>query len=109
MSAYLVLICNSDSPKQGSAGGCKHAGAEGLIAAIKAKLTEAGLSERVTVRESGCMNFCAQGVNMRIFPGNTLYQRVQVGDLDEIVSEHLQLGKPVTRLSPARVNRFMGF
>lgn len=109
MSAYLVLICNSDSPKQGSTAGCKHAGADGLITVLKAKLAEAGLSERVTVRESGCMNFCAQGVNVRIFPGNTLYQRVQVEDLDEIVTEHLQLGKPVMRLSPARVNRFMGF
>jgi (2Fe-2S) ferredoxin len=74
----------------------------------KAKVREAGLAGpgKVRVNKAGCLDRCAAGPVLVIYPEAVWYSYVDVADIDEIVSSHLQQGKPVTRLlTPPNVGR----
>lgn len=56
----------------------------------------------VKVNKSGCLSRCADGPNIVIFPENIWYNYANTQDIDEIISEHLILGKVVKRLQVIR-------
>ena len=50
------------------------------------------------VNKAGCLDRCESGPVCVVYPDNVWYGYVDNSDLDEIVSEHLQNGRVVTRL-----------
>jgi len=66
--------------------------------ALKAEIAKNGLTEEVSVVQTGCHGLCALGPIMIIYPDATFYSMVKVEDIPEIVSEHLLKGRVVTRL-----------
>ena len=54
--------------------------------------------DKMTVVPTGCHGFCEQGVLVVIPDLHTVYVKVKVGDVEEIVNSHLIGGKPVERL-----------
>lgn len=46
----------------------------------------------------GCLDACARGVSVVVYPEGVWYQRVAVADVEEIVDRHLVGGSPVERL-----------
>lgn len=69
-----------------------------LAEALKAHLSERGLSDRFLVVPTGCNGFCAQGPIMVVQPEGIFYQKISTEDLDEIIDSHLLGGRPVERL-----------
>jgi NADP-reducing hydrogenase subunit HndC len=65
---------------------------------LKAEIEKNGLTEEVSVVQTGCHGLCALGPIMIIYPDATFYSMVKVADIPEIVSEHLLKGRVVTRL-----------
>ena len=65
---------------------------------LKAEIEKNGLSQEVSVVQTGCHGLCALGPIMIIYPDATFYSMVKVEDIPEIVSEHLLKGRVVTRL-----------
>ena len=65
---------------------------------LKAEIDKNGLSEEVSVVQTGCHGLCALGPIMIIYPDATFYAMVKNEDIPEIVSEHLLKGRIVTRL-----------
>ena len=65
---------------------------------LKAEIEKNGLTEEVSVVQTGCHGLCALGPIMIIYPDATFYSMVKVEDIPEIVSEHLLKGRVVTRL-----------
>ncbi len=61
-------------------------------------LTEKGLDKEVQVIRTGCFGLCAVGPVIIIYPEGAFYSRVEVSDVDEIVSEHIEKGRIVNRL-----------
>ncbi len=61
----------------------------------KAALTGVG---RARVSQAGCLDRCEQGPVMVVYPEAVWYRYKDRADIDEIVSEHLQQGRPVDRL-----------
>ncbi len=61
---------------------------------IKAK----GLEGKVSANIVGCFGFCSQGPFVKIFPDETLYTKVKVADVEEIIEKDIIGGEVVERL-----------
>ncbi len=85
-----VLICGGT--------GCTSSGSVQIQQAFKDNIEACGLSEEVKVVETGCFGLCALGPVVIVYPDGTFYSRVEVGDVKEIVEEHLLKGRKVERL-----------
>ena len=81
---HHVFVCENRRPPDDPRGCC----------AAK----EAGLGKRVRVNNAGCLDQCAHGVTVVVYPEAVWYGHVTLADVDEIVREHLIGGRPVERL-----------
>ena len=61
---------------------------------LKKKVKEAGLSHRIRVSRTGCLDVCSQGPNVLLMPDNLWFKRVTEKDLSEIMKT------AVSRLNP---------
>jgi (2Fe-2S) ferredoxin len=70
----------------------------GVHAALKARVADAGLAERVRINHSGCFSQCGNGPMVVVYPEGIWYAAVSPADAGEIVERHLIGGEPVERL-----------
>lgn len=84
-----VLICMT---------GCRALGAQNVAAKFRERLKELKLEDQFAVVNTGCIGMCALAPAMLIEPYNYLYGGVKPEDVDDIITETLQNGKPVERL-----------
>ncbi len=61
-------------------------------------LGERDISEEVRVIETGCIGTCDLGPVMIVYPEGVFYQKLGLGDVAQIVDEHLIRGRVVERL-----------
>ncbi len=91
-----VFICTNDkdAPKKccGSQRGME------LVDAFKASLTEKGLQKEIRAQKSGCLDVCAFGPGLVVYPEGVFYGNVTPADVEEIVNSHLVNDVPVERL-----------
>ncbi len=85
-----ILVCGGT--------GCTSSNSPAIIRALEEQLSKSGLSDEVKVVQTGCFGLCALGPIMIVYPEGTFYSMVKVGDIPEIVEEHLLKGRIVTRL-----------
>ena len=85
-----ILICGGT--------GCTSSGSVSIQQKFAESIEKNGLADEVKVVQTGCFGLCALGPVVIVHPDGTFYSRVEVGDVDEIVSEHLLKGRPVERL-----------
>jgi NADH-quinone oxidoreductase subunit F len=78
--------------------GCLAYGVNRVIDAFKDELEKRGLSEQVDILATGCPGFCERGPLVTVKPQGIFYQRVQIGDVPEIVKETLVNGQVIERL-----------
>ena len=69
---------------------CAPKGGEAIAAAIKARIKALGLAGRVRVSKSGCLDVCAQGPNVMVFPDGRWYKQVTEADVERIVQDVAQ-------------------
>jgi (2Fe-2S) ferredoxin len=93
-----VFICTNERTPDDPRGCCKARGSELVAEAFKKKLHERGLKRIVRANKSGCLDQCAHGVTVVVYPDAVWYGGVQPADVDEIVESHLLGGVPVQRL-----------
>ncbi len=85
-----VLICGGT--------GCTSSGSNKIINAFNESIKTNGLEDEIKVVQTGCFGLCALGPVVIVHPDGTFYSRVEEGDVDEIVREHLLKGRVVDRL-----------
>ncbi|KAI4452916.1 nadh-quinone oxidoreductase subunit f [Holotrichia oblita] len=85
---YRILICNGP--------GCLSS--NGIFDKFKEILAKKGLSDKAMVIKTGCFGFCAEGTIVKIVPDEVFYTKVQVGDVEEIIEQHLIKKNVVKRL-----------
>ena len=78
--------------------GCSSSKSPLIIEEFKKELKAQGMDKEVKVVETGCFGLCAMGPIVLIFPEGSLYTRVTIEDVKEIVSEHIVKGRIVQRL-----------
>ena len=93
-----VFICTNERDPADPRGCCSARGSLAVVEAFKQRLHAAGLKRVVRANKSGCLDQCAQGVTVVVYPEQTWYGHVTPADVDEIVQSHLLGGKPVARL-----------
>ena len=93
-----VFICTNDRDPSDARGCCKARGGEAVKDALKDALKKKGLHKSIRANAAGCLDQCAQGVAMVVYPEQVWYGKVTVEDVAEIVESHLVGGVPVERL-----------
>jgi len=93
-----VFICINDRGPGHPRGCCASKGAAEVAAALKSRLHEHGLKRVVRANKAGCLDQCARGVTLVVYPEAVWYGGVTVDDVDEIIERHLLGGEPVERL-----------
>lgn len=79
---------------------CAQQGAKQAFDHCKARVKAEGLAGPggVRINKAGCLDRCAGGPVLVVYPDETWYTYVDQADLDEIVESHLKKGQVVQRL-----------
>ncbi len=93
-----LFICVNERPPGHPKGCCREKGSEELAAAFKSALAQRGLNREIRANKSGCLDACAFGPSVVVYPEGIWYGRVTREDVEEIVERHLVGGEPVERL-----------
>ena len=79
---------------------CARHDAEDMRGYAKGRVKALGLSGpgKVRINNAGCLDRCAEGPCIVVYPEGIWYTYVDKEDIDEIVEEHLVNGRVVERL-----------
>ena len=93
-----VFVCTNERPADNPKGSCAASGGTAVRDALKNALAERGLHKDIRANAAGCLDQCAHGVTIVVYPEQVWYGNVTVADIAEIVDRHLVAGELVTRL-----------
>lgn len=92
-----IFICTNQRTTGGRPSCGEQHGLE-LVAAFKKEINDKGLSVNMRAQKSGCLDVCELGPSVVVYPEGVFYGNVQLADVAEIVSEHLENDRIVSRL-----------
>ena len=81
----IVFVCVHHR-EDGQGPCCEARGGAELHAALKEQVKALGLSAKIRVSRSGCLNRCAKGPNIMVFPDNVWCSHVAEADLEPLVT-----------------------
>ncbi len=93
-----IFVCVNERPPAHPKGCCAAKGGRALRDRLKALVQAAGLKDRVRVNLSGCLDQCARGITVVVYPEGVWYGGVRPEDAEEIFESHIVNGRPVVRL-----------
>lgn len=101
-----IFVCENKRPDGHPRGCCADKGAEAVRLAMKQEISRRGLKGRVRANAAGCLNQCALGVTVVVYPEQVWYGAVTEADVREIFDRHVDRGEVVERLriDPERLN-----
>ncbi|MFM6976189.1 MAG: (2Fe-2S) ferredoxin domain-containing protein [Sphingobacteriaceae bacterium] len=92
-----VFVCTNQRP-EGSRVCCGQERGLALVAAFKKQIKDKGLNTEIRAQKAGCFDVCERGPSVVVYPEGVFYSKVQLSDVAEIVSEHLEHNRIVERL-----------
>lgn len=95
---HHVFVCENRRPEDDPRGCCACKGSEAIRTALKDEIARRGLKKQVRANAAGCLDACAHGPSIVVYPEGVWYGHVRVEDVPEIVESHLVNGVPVERL-----------
>ncbi len=105
---HHVFVCENRRPDDAPRGSCAPRGGEAVRRAFKDELQRRGLAGTVRANAAGCLDACAHGPVVVVYPEGVWYGRVRPEDVPEIVERHLLGGQPVERLRLRKVEEPQG-
>ena len=99
---HHVFVCENVRPSDDPRGSCGAKGSARIRDALKEEIARRGLKKLVRANSAGCLDSCADGPSIVVYPEGVWYGRVRVEDVPEIVESHLVNGVPVERLRVRR-------
>ncbi len=85
-----ILVCGGT--------GCTSSNSLKIIDRFEELIAQNGLTEEVKVVRTGCFGLCERGPVVIVYPEGAFYTRINVEDVDRIVSEHIIKGRIVNDL-----------
>ncbi len=85
--------------------GCISSGSENVLKKLQEEVKTRGLENEVEIIPTGCMGPCNQGPLVKDKPDNTIYQKVDVSNVGDIVKSQLVDNKPLESLLLFAENR----
>lgn len=100
MSYYKHHIFFCLNERENGEACCAQHGPQAALDRCKAQVKAAGLAGPggVRVNKAGCLDRCAGGPVVVVYPEAVWYSYVDAADIDEIVDSHLKNGRVVERL-----------
>jgi (2Fe-2S) ferredoxin len=95
---HHVFVCENRRDPADPRGCCAAKGSHDVLDAFKGELHRRGLKGKVRANSSGCLDNCALGPSVVVYPEGVWYGHVRPEDVPEIVESHLVNGVPVERL-----------
>jgi len=93
-----LFICVNERSEDDARGCCVSRGGKDVAKAFKKRLYARGLKRVVRANKAHCLDQCARGTVLVVYPEAVWYGGVTVDDVDEIIEEHILGGRPVERL-----------
>ena len=93
---HHIFCCTNRREPGHSRGCCAEKNAEELRDYLKTKVKELGIA-KTRVNNAGCLDRCELGPCLVIYPEGIWYRYDNKQDIDEILSEHVQHGRVVSR------------
>ncbi|ACL69389.1 NADH-quinone oxidoreductase subunit NuoF [Halothermothrix orenii] len=90
MKKYTICVCGGT--------GCLSSESEDVKNEFITLIEKEGLTEQVTVKETGCMGTCDLGPVALIDPDNVFYCKLKPEDVSDIINSHIKQGSIVERL-----------
>ena len=100
---HHVFVCENLRAEDDPRGSCGRKGSAEIRLALKAELKRRGLDRQIRANSAGCLDACAFGPSIVVYPEGVWYGHVSVADVSEIVERHLVGGEPVERLRMRRL------
>jgi (2Fe-2S) ferredoxin len=95
---HIFICTNQRAGKPGEKPSCGETHGMEIVAAFKKKINDKKLPIKVRAQRAGCLDICNYGQTIAVYPEGIFYVGVEVGDVDEIIEEHIVHGRPVQRL-----------
>jgi len=89
-----VFVCENARDPADPKGCCAAKGSKAIRDRLKILAREAGLKGRIRVNGAGCLDQCAHGPTIVVYPEAIWYGGVRLEDVDEIFREHVLGGRP---------------
>jgi (2Fe-2S) ferredoxin len=93
-----VFVCENQRTPDDPRGSCKAKGSTELRLAMKTIIDQAGAKSRIRCNMAGCLDACAYGPSVVVYPDAVWYTVPTPADAEEIAREHLLGGRIVERL-----------
>lgn len=93
-----IFVCMNQRPAGHPRGCCAGKDADAIRLRFKDELGRRGFKGRVRANQAGCLNQCAKGVVVVVYPEQVWYGGVTLADVDEIIERHIGRGEVVDRL-----------
>lgn len=93
-----LFVCTNERPASDPRGSCAAKGSEALRDRFKEVLKARGVKGAIRANAAGCLDQCAQGCTVVVYPDSVWYGHVTPADVEEIVDRHLLGDEPVERL-----------
>lgn len=94
---HHIYVCQNERAEDNPRGSCKRCGSEEVLKAFKKYISENRLRDRIEFDGSTCMDTCAWGPVVVVYPDNVWYGKVTVEDVPAIV-EAVAKGEVIERL-----------
>lgn len=95
---HHVFVCENQRDPADPRGCCAAKDAASIRGRFRELVKDAGLKGRVRINTAGCLDQCAHGVTIVVYPEAVWYGAVTVDDVEEIFRSHVLGGQPVERL-----------
>ena len=76
-----IFVCENRREE----GACCAQSGEIIREALKDAVKQKGLSERIRVSRSGCLDLCVEGPSVLLMPDNVWFQKVSKSDIESIL------------------------
>jgi (2Fe-2S) ferredoxin len=93
-----IFICTNGRNPDDPRGCCSARGSEEIREFFKAELKRRGLKDKVRANAAGCLDNCASGPTVVIYPEGVWYRVPTTQDAKEILDRHVEKGEVVERL-----------
>lgn len=93
-----VFVCLNERDPGHPKGSCKHRGAEEVFRVLKEGASRAGLGADIRINRSGCMEHCAHGPTVVVYPEAVWYRLRSADDAALVLREHIIGGNVVHHL-----------
>ncbi len=95
---YHVFVCSSSRITGQQKGYCFSKDSVSIIQRFMEEIEERELGGDILITNTGCLGICSKGPIVIVYPDGVWYKEVTVDDVTEIVEEHLENGRVVSRL-----------